>query len=170
MDNDAYMAWSGKREWDSAAWTAMLKRARMTGRPPMWVLVPDVVADRQATLDSWNQFAPEAKSYGWPLAFAVQNGMTADDVPPNAEVVFIGGTTDWKWRNLPMWARLFPRVHVGRVNEVRRLWTCEEHGVESVDGTGWFRGTDEGRQARGLLRWLAGERNETPELAPASAG
>jgi hypothetical protein len=97
-----------------------------------------------------------AGRYGWPLAIAVQDGMTPADIPANAEVIFIGGTTEWKWRSLPMWAQTGARVHVGRVNEVERLHICERWRVESVDGTGWMQGTENGRQARSLGQWLAG--------------
>jgi hypothetical protein len=121
------------------------------------VLVPDVVADREATLAKWEQYAPVATRYGWPLAIAVQDGMTPADIPANAEVIFIGGTTEWKWRSLPMWANTRKRVHVGRVNEVDRLYICERWGVESVDGTGWMQGTENGRQARALGAYLAGK-------------
>ena len=33
-------------------------------------------------------------------------------------------------------------VHVGRVNSMKRLRVCEDLGVDSVDGTGWFRARD----------------------------
>lgn len=166
LDNDAFTAWRNKTQWDKQAWEAMLQRAKLTGIAPLWVLVPDVVADRQATLESWERYAPIASKYGWPLAFAVQDGMTLSDVPHDAQVVFVGGTTEWKWRTLPMWAESGRRVHVGRVNELHRLWTCERLGVESVDGSGWFRGTDQGRQGRLIELWINGEGEErTMEMA-----
>jgi hypothetical protein len=43
------------------------------------------------------------------------------------------------------------------VNEVERLHICERLGVESVDGTGWMQGTENGRQARALGAWLDGK-------------
>jgi hypothetical protein len=166
LDNDAFGAWSQNKPWVVGAWRDMLKWSQMTGHDPLWTLVPDVVADRQATLLNWEKYSPEAREYGWPLAFAVQDGMTQDDVPSAADLVFVGGTTEWKWKSLPMWTEHFERVHVGRVNELRRLWTCEDLGVESVDGSGWFRGTSEGRQGQQLKQWLNGERSESLELIP----
>jgi hypothetical protein len=61
------------------------------------------------------------------------------DVPYNADIVFIGGSTSWKWRTLRTWTGAFPRVHVGRVNSRRLLEMAENCGAESCDGTGWFR-------------------------------
>lgn len=69
--------------------------------------------------------------------------MTPHDVPDDAEVVFVGGTTKWKWRNLRTWTDNFPRVHVGRVNSERLLWMAHESGAQSCDGTGWLRGGDD---------------------------
>jgi hypothetical protein len=31
---------------------------------------------------------------------------------------------------------------------------CEELGVESCDGTGWFRGTERSPQTLGLISWM----------------
>jgi hypothetical protein len=107
--------------------------------------VPDVVADRIATIDLWHQWtAPIRAILPWvPLAFAVQDGMTKADVPENADIVFVGGTTEWKWRNLREWTDNFPRVHVARVNSERLLWMSDKAGAESCDGTGWMRGGED---------------------------
>jgi len=155
LDNDAFSAWSKGREWSESAWVGMLDRVKLSGMSPRWVLVPDVVADRDATLAKWEQYEPVAGRYGWQLAIAVQDGMTPADLPEGA-VIFVGGTTEWKWRSLPMWCATGRRVHVGRVNEVEKLFVCERLGVESVDGTGWMQGTETGRQAKALGSWLAG--------------
>lgn len=163
-DNDAFASFTTGKIWDADAWLTMLKTLRADGRNPLWVLVPDVVADRDATLAKWKEFAPVAREFGWPLAMAVQDGMTPNDVPAEAEVIFIGGNTEWKWRSLPMWAQTGRRIHVGRVNEVERLHICERWRVESVDGTGWMRGTDAGRQARQLDAWLEGQMLPATEL------
>ena len=65
----------------------MLGNVMAQGLSPRWVLVPDVVADREATLAKWEQYAPVAVRYGWPLAIAVQDGMTPADIPAGAEVI-----------------------------------------------------------------------------------
>jgi len=161
LDNDAFIAWSQKKEWNASAWREMLKWAKMTGMDPLWCLVPDVVANREATLANWKQYSPEAEKYKWPLAFAVQDGMTPQDVPANAAVIFVGGSDAFKFRSLPMWCKCFPRVHVGRVNEVKVLQICERLGAESADGSGWFRDT---RRMPLLESWMDKTFLETPEL------
>lgn len=149
LDNGAFAAGDA---WNESDWLELLAWARLSGVSPRWVLVPDVVGDRLGTLEKWHRFAPGVAEYGWPLAFAVQDGMTPEDVPDNAAVIFVGGTTQWKWRTAAMWCSTFERVHVGRVNTYRRLWQCQDIGAESCDGTGWTRGDQ--RQHRGLLAYL----------------
>jgi len=151
LDNGAFGAFKSGAEWSEGEWRKLLDWAKFSGQNPMWVLVPDVVGDRLRTLRRWDRYAPIAAAYGWPLAFAVQDGMDEADVPPNADVVFVGGSTEWKWSTAGRWAR-FPRCHVGRVNEYRRLVQREELGCDSVDGTGWLREPD-GRQWRGFVAW-----------------
>lgn len=164
LDNDAFSAFSRNEPWNYDLWKSMLKWARMIAHKPLWAIVPDVVSDRIATLENWKKYSPEVHDFGFSMAFAVQDGMTPDDVPEDASIVFIGGSTQWKWKSLPMWTKHFKRVHVGRVNMIRRLWTCEDHGVESVDGTGWFRGGENSRQSTSIFQWINGERIETPDF------
>lgn len=160
LDNDAYSAFSNRTEWSESEWVALLEWARMAVKKPLWVLVPDVVANREATLENWKRYAPMVREA---RGFAVQDGMTPDDVPSDADLIFVGGTTSWKWRTLPMWAKCGKRIHVGRVNTLRRLWTCDEFGVESCDGTGWFREGD-GDRIADLETWLEGHRPQNLEL------
>ena len=144
LDNGAFGAWTNGPQWDESAFTSMLEKARSHFRP-RWVVVPDVVADRDATLKMWSKWFPIVKDIipHVPLAFAVQDGMRKEDVPTNADIVFVGGTTEWKWRNLREWTQNFKRVHVARVNSERLLWMADKAGAESCDGTGWMRGGED---------------------------
>lgn len=159
MDNGAYGAWLNKYPWDEVQF---YQRALTSWAPdPRWIAVPDSVGDRVETLRLWGLHAPRLA--GRPLAFVVQDGMTATDVPSGADVVFVGGTTEWKWKTVRGWCRDFPRVHVGRVNTERMLWMAHECGAESCDGTGWFRGRK--AQLAGLVRYLQESTNGRRQLA-----
>lgn len=158
LDNDRFTAWSKGQEWDEVAYMSMVLKAAKEKRAPQWILVPDVVANREGTLEQWRYWAPKLAPYGWPLAFAVQDGMTQADVPSNADVVFVGGTTEWKWATVWKWCQNNERVHVGRVNGYEGLWSCDDAGAESCDGTGWFRGDQE--QLAGLERYLRESTNQ----------
>lgn len=145
-DNDRFGAAVEGKPWDEVAYERMLVNVatmiRM-GRPPLWLLVPDVPFNREGTLFEWERWAPRLKTYGVPLAFAVQDGMTQRDVPADAKVIFVGGSTEWKWGTVLQWCKDNARVHVGRVNSYRLLWSAKDAGAESCDGTGWFRGRAE---------------------------
>jgi len=137
LDNGVFGAFTSGREWSEEPFYSFLDA--YSAWKPMWAVVPDWVGDRDKTLLLWDKHSPALKAFGVPLAFAAQDGMTPEDVPNDADIVFIGGSTSWKWRSLPMWTKNFPRVHVGRVNSRRLLEQAEENGAESCDGTGWFR-------------------------------
>lgn len=151
LDNGAYPAFENKTEWDSSRWLKMIDEAHQNPIKPLWAVVPDVVTDKERTLESWHRWLPIVQQAGFTPALAVQDGMVPSDVPASAEVVFVGGSTAWKWQTVEVWAANFPRVHVGRVNGFKKLVRCWEAGVESTDGTGWFRGRH--RQLQGLINF-----------------
>jgi hypothetical protein len=153
LDNGAFGAWVNKRPWNAEAFRAHIEKSK-TAHKPSWVVVPDVVTDMEATIISWHEWSPQLRAIlpNVPLAFAVQDGMTPYHVPKDADVIFVGGTTEWKWRNLYSWTENFPRVHVGRVNSERMLWMAHDAGAESCDGTGWMRGGEE--RLDDLVRYL----------------
>lgn len=161
LDNGKFAVWSAGKEWDEKRYWDMLDKAYTKNRPPEWVVVPDAVGQADETLDLWHEWAPGLRDiYGFTLALAVQDGMTAGMVkraclPLLPDVVFVGGTTRFKWRTLTDWCKNFERVHVGRVNTEKQLWMVERAGAESSDGTGWFRGDPvNGEQVRQLRRYL----------------
>jgi hypothetical protein len=164
LDNDAFTAWRDKKTWDVEAWRKMLAWVRMTRLQPMWSAVPDVVANREATIANWGKYASEIQALGWPTAFCVQDGMKPQDVPADADVIFVGGTDGWKFPNLPMWTEHFPRVHCARVNSPEMFEACERLGCESIDGTGWFRDPSRQDKVPALERFITGYRNQTSTL------
>lgn len=158
LDNGAYSAWENDEEWSEAEWLELLewavRAAALLGLRPLWVLVPDVVADRIATLERWRKYAELVKAKGFRCAFAVQDRMTFADVPDDECVIFLGGSLEWKLANIETWCTRFPgRVHVAKVNTWDRLVRCWRAGAISVDGTGWFReGRSIGSSQAGDLR------------------
>ena len=167
MDNDAFTAWTRNEDWDEEEFFRSLDAARLAPNKPEWVAVPDVVGDREATIERWHEYEDRVREYGWPVAFVVQDGMTVSDVPASADVVFVGGSDqqNWKWRNAHVFCENFDRVHIGRVNGLRRLLYSEKIGAESVDGTGWFREGADGMKLNRLNVWLEGMEDMQEELA-----
>jgi hypothetical protein len=149
LDNGVFGAFTSGKQWSEEPLYQFLDA--YAAWKPLWVVVPDSVGNREKTLELWNHHAPALKAFGVPLAFAAQDGMIPEDVPSDASIVFVGGSTSWKWRSLPMWTEHFPRVHVGRVNSRRLLEMAERNGAESCDGTGWFRDPKRTQELEGYL-------------------
>jgi hypothetical protein len=127
----------------------MLFWAAAREQKPRWAIVPDVPGNADATFERYNRFASEVP---FPKAIAVQDGMTVEQVRQiGADVICVGGTTEWKWSTIEQWAAAFPRVHLLRCNRPEQLIYLELLGVESCDGTGWNRG--DRKQTIGLERW-----------------
>jgi hypothetical protein len=137
-DNGAWGAHSNGTPWDAGAFQAVLDR---WGAGADWTVAPDIVAGGRASLRLTERWLPLMASCRLVLV-AVQDGIEAADVVPllGSKVgIFVGGSTDWKWRTMPMWATLAREagcyLHVGRVNSARRIGWCASHHVHSVDGT-----------------------------------
>lgn len=162
LDNGAFSCWDMQaNKFSDEKWEAMLPKwkrllfwAQCQEQKARWAIVPDVIGDGARTLKRWSEYAPMVKESNIPLAIAVQDGMTVQQVRRleiEPEVIAIGGTTEWKWKTVDQWVKAFPRVHVLRVNSPQKLYELEAMGVESCDGTGWNRG--DRKQTKGLERW-----------------
>ena len=89
----------------------------------LFVAVPDVVGNAQATLQNYYSWRPLFDS--WPVAFVGQDGSEPTDIPASATTLFVGGTTDWKESAdaITMIRAAQDRgmhIHIGRVNWGRR--------------------------------------------------
>lgn len=162
MDNGAFACWNpAENTFDDAKWAAgeqawheLIFWAQSSPMKPRWAIVPDVPGNRDRTLERWPRFAAELLAANIPLAVAVQDGMTMDNVralSPAPDVICVGGSTEWKWATVEMWAANNKRCHLLRCNSPEKLDYLENLGVESTDGTGWNRG--DRKQTAGLESW-----------------
>jgi hypothetical protein len=107
----------------------------------LFACAPDVVGDAAATLERSAPWLPLLRVLGYKAALVAQDGLEHLDVPWDAfDVLFIGGTTDWKLSPAVIALsaeakRQGKGVHVGRVNSHRRLNWAEAIGADSADGT-----------------------------------
>lgn len=151
IDNGAWACHKAGIDWQPAP---MMRLVERIGPGAGWLVLPDIVSAGEASLRRSIGWLVEHRSWlrdvGVPdVALAVQDGMTPEQVRPLLEqheigVLFVGGsagpdTPNWKWRTLDHWAELGLdlgiRVHVGRVNGLRRALLCRELGVTSIDGS-----------------------------------
>lgn len=118
------------------AWLQTLPTDRMR-----FAVAPDVVADAAATLARSLPWLARIRSLGMPAAFVAQDGLEDLTVPwEEFDVLFIGGSTDWKLgkhaRELVSQAKAHGKwVHMGRVNSYQRLRYADAIGCDSADGT-----------------------------------
>lgn len=108
----------------------------------LFATAPDVLFNAAATLERSLPILPRIRALGHRAAFVAQDGLENLEIPWDAfDVLFIGGTTEWKLgaaaRRIACEARMRGKwVHVGRVNsEVRVAYCAEELEADSVDGT-----------------------------------
>lgn len=131
--------WPGARRYD--AWLRRRAVDTEVMARCLFAVAPDVVGDARATLRRFTAWAPRLRAYGYPVAFALQDGLERLAVPwDDLDVVFVGGSTSWK---LGQHAAAIvgealtrgKRVHMGRVNSARRYRRALALGSHTADGT-----------------------------------
>lgn len=159
MDNGMYFPPTSEPKGDkelSLFYEVLCKYLRYDFNP-MFVVVPDRPYDAAKTRSMAREHASTIRSVGYsgPLALAVQDGMTPDDAD-EYDVIFVGGSTDWKWGTISSWGEYSKAtnkwLHVARVNTKRRIQDAAMAGADSCDGTGIFRGDQ--AQLTGVLSAL----------------
>lgn len=131
----------GKGYPGDVEWFSWLTRHAADAATCAFAVAPDVVGDADATLARSLPWLPKIRELGYPAALVAQDGLESLAVPWGAfDVLFIGGTTEWKLgrhaRALIREAKMRgKRVHMGRVNSARRYRYAEHIGCDSVDGT-----------------------------------
>ncbi|MBW3636337.1 MAG: hypothetical protein KY445_07720 [Armatimonadetes bacterium] len=125
------------------AWLKMLDKIP-THHPPLWVLLPDVVGDWEATLERSYRYRCEVEARGFKTALALQDGDNVKSVLDFApDAVFVGGTTAWKWKVAPLVPKTFRPfgiwTHLGRCNGERPIRLARRYDFDSADGTGLCR-------------------------------
>jgi len=131
----------GKGYPGDQAWLAWLRKNSVDAATCLFATAPDVVGDAAATLERSAPFLPQIRGLGYPAALVAQDGLEHLEIPwESFDVLFIGGTTEWKLgkaaRRLIREAKTRGKwVHMGRVNSERRYRYAHETGCDSVDGT-----------------------------------
>lgn len=134
-DNDCFNG--GFEPWK---WSTTLHKLLPYRRSCLFVVAPDVVGDAMKTKSLWYNWLPTLKALKLPLAFVAQNGQAALDLPEDATWLFIGGDDSFKLgdegRECVRQAKeRGMKVHMGRVNSLKRLRYAKALGCDTIDGT-----------------------------------
>lgn len=145
-DNGAFRDFTAGESFDTATFEHELIRLSFATRTPMpdFVALPDVVADARATLELAPRWIERIRALLFPrtapFALVLQNGMDSRDVEPlvgDVSVLFVGGTTEWKWETAPRWREYAHarglRLHVGRVGTPSLVARARAIGADSID-------------------------------------
>lgn len=145
--------------WNERQWMEWILGVPRSVR---FVVAPDVVdltgrPTHDETLALWRRYGPLLDRHGFTPAFVCQPGATPRNVP-DAPVLFLGGTTEWKlgaaaWRLAAAGKADGRWVHMGRVNSRRRMGAARAMGCDSCDGTFLTFAPD--RNLPALMSWLA---------------
>jgi|SRR5215475_458059 len=147
----------GVRAFDLDGYLRWLKRGDAASN--LFATAPDRVGFAAETLALSAPVLPQIRALGLPAALVAQDGLEELSVPWDAfDVLFIGGSTDWKLGRgaAALIAEAQKRgkwVHMGRVNSGKRYAYAAELGCDSVDGTFLAFGPTE--NLRRLKTWLA---------------
>lgn len=110
----------------------------------LFFAAPDVVRNHEGTLKLFWQWEPIIASYGYPVAFVVQNGATIENIPwESLDAIFIGGDDTFKYSDtvdaiLIEAGRLGKWRHFGRLSTFGR-WNWFVGHCDSFDSSGFSR-------------------------------
>lgn len=147
--------WPGATRW----WSWLVTTVDRYGLDRCaFAVAPDEPMDAHATLRLSAPWLPRIRDQHVPAAFVAQDGCEEGLIPwDDLDVLFLGGSTDWKTgpaaRRVTLQARErgIP-VHMGRVNSLKRLRLAQDFGCTSADGTFLAFGPDQNLPR--LLSWL----------------
>jgi hypothetical protein len=136
MDNGCFVRYEPKNI------ISMMQRFR--GLPHCkFMVAPDSVGNHDETLIMFRAWLGTIQSYGYPVAFVLQNGVSIETVPfGSIQAVFIGGDDAFKYseavREIVIEAKKRGVwVHMGRVNTINRIRYAMSIGCDSFDGTSY---------------------------------
>tara|TARA_B100000424_G_scaffold271682_1_gene275798 strand:- start:6155 stop:6703 length:549 start_codon:yes stop_codon:yes gene_type:complete len=141
IDNGAWVYFKRNQEYDSSGF---LKDVKEYGANADFVVIPDVVEDKDKTLEMSEYWIKMLSDYR--LLLVAQDGVSISDLEMFTKRgigIFIGGSTDWKLSMIKPISDLCRGYdvlcHVGRVNTLKRLRKCVFDGAHSFDGSGMAR-------------------------------
>ena len=141
IDNGAWKAHQQKTPFDAESFSTLVDRH---GSMSDFVVVPDIVAGGNNSLDFSLSWLPGLVARAPYLLLPVQDGMDSRDVERVLSAyprlgIFLGGSTEYKLATMYDWGIVASSMnrwfHVGRVNTARRVRLCAEAGATSFDGT-----------------------------------
>ena len=134
-DNDCFNG-----NFDPIKFQTWLRKIYSCRERCLFITAPDVVANAEATIRQFPEWSEKIRSLGYPVAFALQDGVKESDIPWDlCDAVFLGGSTKFKLSQEAIQLLLIAKEygkwrHVGRINTIKRV-THFWNYADSFDGT-----------------------------------
>lgn len=144
LDNGAFMYWKRGESFKEKPFLNLVEKSLKARKRADFLVLPDLVGKGKESLEFSASYAERLKGVDIPLALALQDGMEEKDVEEfvksyRVKVLFVGGTTEWKWRTVRKWIKLSRRLgltcHVARVPSVKTVMAARRAGADSIDST-----------------------------------
>jgi hypothetical protein len=125
--------------WDETQWLGYLDRCAR--ERCLFAVAPDVPFDWTASWERSSRYVDQIRGMGFPVAVALQNGVTIETVPwSDLDVVFLGGDTAWKLGTTALYIAREAQsrgihVHMGRANSLKRFRRAVSMLCDTADGT-----------------------------------
>lgn len=144
-DNKAFADWRNNRPFNIVRWERDQWRIRDRKLRPDFVVVPDIVAGGESSLE-WSAMWRPFVAPGIPAYLVVQDGLTCERVaawldaqPDPYHGIFVGGTLPWKLATGAAWVAFAHgrgmKCHIGRVGPAHRVRWAREIGADSIDSS-----------------------------------
>jgi len=144
LDNGAFGYWIKGKEFNPTPFLNLVEKSLRANKKADFLVLPDLIGRGKESLEFSSKWTEELKGVGIPFALALQDGMEEVEVEEfviayGVRVLFVGGTTPWKWRTAPRWVKLAERLgiecHIGRVPSAKRVYQARMAGAHSIDTT-----------------------------------
>lgn len=144
LDNGAFKYWLKGEPFKERPFFNLIEKSLKSGKRADFLVLPDLIGRGKESLEFSASYAEKLKGIEIPFALALQDGMEEGEVRDFVscycvEVLFVGGTTRWKWETAPKWVRLAEELgikcHIGRVPSVKRIYQARKLGAHSIDST-----------------------------------
>lgn len=127
--------------FEESHWWGWLQSHSFEADECWFATAPDVLGDAQASLERSTPWLSKIRESGYSPAYVAQDGVTDTVVPwDDFDWLFLGGTDVFKLgvecHTIAAQARARgKRLHMGRVNSLKRWRYAEALGCDSCDGT-----------------------------------
>jgi hypothetical protein len=150
LDNGAFTCYKKGYPFQESMFLGYIEKCFAEQFTLDFIVIPDIVGGGLKSAEYSIEWIDGKLKTAPSLAFVVQDGMTPENLEQyklgnynNITHLFIGGTKEWKIKNLAVWAKyaksLNIKSHAGQIGTLDRLILCHDIGIDSIDSQNFSR-------------------------------